>query len=114
MKLYRYLTGPDDASFCHRVTAALNNGWQLYGQPTLAYDQAKGHVVCGQAITNQGSARRVQAWQQAVGAVRIVMVGLGPTIHPTICSGVRGGLDPRDQPEDDVGIICWSRNAEHG
>jgi hypothetical protein len=51
MKLYRYLTGPDDASFCHRVTAALNNGWQLYGQPTLTYDQAKGHVVCGQAIT---------------------------------------------------------------
>ena len=29
MKLYRYLTGPDDATFCHRVTAALNNGWEL-------------------------------------------------------------------------------------
>ncbi len=23
MKLYRFLTGPDDASFCHRVTDAL-------------------------------------------------------------------------------------------
>ncbi|MGB3387993.1 MAG: DUF1737 domain-containing protein, partial [Pseudaminobacter sp.] len=22
MKLYRFLTGPDDASFCHKVTAA--------------------------------------------------------------------------------------------
>jgi hypothetical protein len=53
MKLYRYLTGPDDASFCHRVTAALNNGWELYGHPTLTYDQAKGHVVCGQAITKE-------------------------------------------------------------
>ena len=26
MKLYRYLTGPDDASFCRRVTEALQNG----------------------------------------------------------------------------------------
>ena len=53
MKLYRYLTGPDDDSFCHRVTAALNKGWQLYGQPTLTYDQAKGYVVCGQVITKE-------------------------------------------------------------
>lgn len=34
MLLYRYLTGPDDASFCHRVSAALDRGWQLYGSPT--------------------------------------------------------------------------------
>lgn len=32
--LYRYLTGPDDASFCHRVSEALSLGWSLYGQPT--------------------------------------------------------------------------------
>jgi hypothetical protein len=25
--LYRYLTGPDDASFCHRVSEALSRGW---------------------------------------------------------------------------------------
>ena len=50
MRLYRYLTGPDDASFCHRVTAELNKGWQLYGQPTLTYDAEKKRVVCGQAI----------------------------------------------------------------
>ncbi|TGW06266.1 DUF1737 domain-containing protein, partial [Mesorhizobium sp. M2D.F.Ca.ET.145.01.1.1] len=24
MKLYRFLTAPDDASFCHKVTEALN------------------------------------------------------------------------------------------
>jgi hypothetical protein len=29
MKVYRYLTGKDDAAFCHRVTDALNRGWQL-------------------------------------------------------------------------------------
>jgi hypothetical protein len=51
MILYRYLTGPDDAAFCHRVTEALNRGWLLYGPPTLTYDAEKKRVVCGQAIT---------------------------------------------------------------
>jgi len=51
MNLYRYVTGPDDAAFCHRVTKALNDGWQLYGCPTLAFDAKTGRVVCGQAIT---------------------------------------------------------------
>ncbi|MCC7049839.1 MAG: DUF1737 domain-containing protein [Alphaproteobacteria bacterium] len=51
MILYRYLTGPDDAAFCHRVTAALNRGWLLYGPPTLAYDAERKRVICGQAIT---------------------------------------------------------------
>jgi hypothetical protein len=50
MQIYRYLTGPDDAAFCHRVTAALNKGWQLYGAPTLTYDAEKKRVICGQAI----------------------------------------------------------------
>jgi hypothetical protein len=49
--LYRYLTGPDDASFCHRVSEALSLGWTLYGQPTLNFDAVKGQVICGQAIT---------------------------------------------------------------
>jgi hypothetical protein len=48
--LYRYLTGPDDASFCHRVSEALSRGWILYGHPTLTYDQKLGRVTCGQAI----------------------------------------------------------------
>jgi hypothetical protein len=48
--LYRYLTGPDDASFCHRVSEALSQGWQLYGQPTLTYDSEQKRVICGQAI----------------------------------------------------------------
>ena len=51
MMLYRYLTGADDAAFCHRVTAALNRGWSLHGAPTLTFDAAKGRVICGQAIT---------------------------------------------------------------
>jgi len=51
MKAYRYLTGKDDAAFCHRVTQALNAGWQLYGQPTLTYDHKRGEVICGQVVT---------------------------------------------------------------
>jgi hypothetical protein len=53
MKAYRYLTGKDDAAFCHRVTDALNRGWQLHGQPTLTFDQKRGEVICGQAITKE-------------------------------------------------------------
>jgi hypothetical protein len=48
---YRFLTGPDDAAFCHRVTKAINNGWSLYGPPTLTFDPAQGRAICGQAIT---------------------------------------------------------------
>jgi hypothetical protein len=51
MFLYRYITGPDDAAFCHRITAALNKGWLLYGQPTLTYDAEQKRTICGQAIT---------------------------------------------------------------
>ncbi|MGA8172106.1 MAG: DUF1737 domain-containing protein [Methylocystis sp.] len=51
LTVYRYLTGPDDVSFCHRVTQALAMGWQLYGSPTLTFDSAKGRVICGQALT---------------------------------------------------------------
>jgi hypothetical protein len=53
MKLYRILTGPDDASFCHRVTEALSKGWELYGDPALTYDAVKERVICGQAIVKE-------------------------------------------------------------
>ena len=53
MKLYRYLTGPDDSSFCHRATAEINKGCQIYGQPTLTYDQVRNRVICGQAIVKE-------------------------------------------------------------
>ena len=53
MRLYRFLTGPDDASFCKRVSAALNKGWQLQGSPSLTFDAVKGRVICGQAIIKE-------------------------------------------------------------
>ena len=53
MKLYRFLTGPDESAFCHRVTAALNKGWQLHGSPILAYDALHGRMTAGQAVVKE-------------------------------------------------------------
>ncbi|MEO0749012.1 MAG: DUF1737 domain-containing protein [Pseudomonadota bacterium] len=53
MKLYRFLSADDTSSFCHKVTAALNNGWVLHGPPTYAFDQANGVMRCGQAVTKE-------------------------------------------------------------
>ena len=53
MKLYRFLTGPDDAAFCHRVTDALNRGWQLAGPASLTFDPVLGRVICGQPVTKE-------------------------------------------------------------
>lgn len=50
MKLYRLLTEDDTAAFCHKVTAALNKGWELHGDPTYSFDSAKGVMRCGQAV----------------------------------------------------------------
>jgi hypothetical protein len=51
MKLYRYLTGPDDATFCLRVSEALNNGWELHAGPTLTFDGTR--VIAGQAVVKE-------------------------------------------------------------
>ena len=51
--VYRYLTGPDDSAFCHKVSEALSKGWLLYGTPTLTFDPLKGRVICGQAVTKE-------------------------------------------------------------
>ncbi len=53
MKIYRFLSGDDTSAFCHKVTAALNAGWELYGQPTYAFDAANGVMRCGQAVTKE-------------------------------------------------------------
>jgi len=51
MKLYRLLTAIDDAAFCHKVTLALNSGWELHGSPCYAFNTATGQMQCGQAVT---------------------------------------------------------------
>jgi hypothetical protein len=53
MKIYSYLTGPDDANFCHRVKDRLNRGWNLYGSPTLTHDPETKRMICGQAVVKE-------------------------------------------------------------
>ncbi|WP_341211222.1 DUF1737 domain-containing protein [uncultured Limimaricola sp.] len=53
MKIYRFLTGDDTSAFCHKVTEALSKGWELYGEPSYAYDSANGVMRCGQAVTKE-------------------------------------------------------------
>lgn len=53
MLAYRYLTAEDTSEFCHKVTAALANGWSLYGDPSYAYDVSAAAFRCGQAIVKE-------------------------------------------------------------
>ena len=51
MKVYRYLTGKDDVNFCARVSKALNDGYELYGSPTMTFNGID--VIVGQAILKE-------------------------------------------------------------
>jgi hypothetical protein len=51
MQIYRFLSGVDDSTFCHKVTKALSDGWVLHGSPTYAYDAKEEIMKCGQAVT---------------------------------------------------------------
>lgn len=51
--IYRLLSGPDDAAFCHRITEALSRGWSLRGNPALAFDAERKSVIVAQAITKE-------------------------------------------------------------
>ena len=53
MKLYRFLSADDTPAFCHKVTEALNKGWELHGSPTYAFDAANGVMRCGQAVVKE-------------------------------------------------------------
>lgn len=51
MKVYKYLTGKDDVIFCARVTKALNEGYELYGAPTMTFNGSD--VIVGQVIIKE-------------------------------------------------------------
>ena len=48
---YRVLTGPDDHSFCERVSAALEEGYRLHGGPALTFDGSR--VIVAQAVVRE-------------------------------------------------------------
>lgn len=45
---YRLLTGPDDRSFCERVSAALAEGYEPHGGPAATFDGER--VIVAQAV----------------------------------------------------------------
>lgn len=45
---YRLLTGTDDRAFCEKVSKALEEGYRLYGNPTISRDGDE--VVVAQAV----------------------------------------------------------------
>lgn len=48
LPVYRLLTGPDDAAFCHRVSEALALGYMLYGSPAATFNGQS--VIVAQAL----------------------------------------------------------------
>jgi len=53
MLIYRFLTGVDDSSFCHKITKALSEGWRLHGSPCYTYDAFNQAMMAGQAVTKE-------------------------------------------------------------
>ena len=53
LPVYRLLTGPDDASFCRRVSDALALGYRLYGSPAATFNGQT--VIVAQAIVWPGT-----------------------------------------------------------
>ena len=45
---YRLITGPDDAQFCTRVSSALDEGYELYGSPSITLGPEG--IVVAQAV----------------------------------------------------------------
>ena len=48
LPVYRVLTGPDDAAFCHRVSEAIALGYRLHGGPAVTFDGER--VIVAQAL----------------------------------------------------------------
>jgi hypothetical protein len=38
LPVYRVLTGPDDETFCRRVSEAISLGYRLHGDPAITFD----------------------------------------------------------------------------
>ena len=36
--IYRLVSGPDDSTFCARVSEALMQGYELHGSPTITFN----------------------------------------------------------------------------
>ncbi|MFJ8655547.1 DUF1737 domain-containing protein [Streptomyces rochei] len=48
LPVYRVLTGPDDATFCRRVSEMLDLGYELHGGPAVTFNGES--VIVAQAL----------------------------------------------------------------
>jgi hypothetical protein len=53
LPIYRVLTGPDDAMFCHRVSEMIALGYRLYGGPAVTFNGE--YVIVAQALLWPGA-----------------------------------------------------------
>jgi hypothetical protein len=49
-KNYVLLTGRDDAAFCQRVSDRMDEGYELFGSPSITFNVFKGHPIVAQAL----------------------------------------------------------------
>lgn len=59
LPIYRLLTGPDDASFCRRVSEAMELGYRLYGSPAATFNGE--NVIVAQAVIWPSVQEKLQA-----------------------------------------------------
>ncbi len=45
---YRLITGKDDASFCKRISKLIEDGYRLYGSPSVTFNGED--VIAAQAV----------------------------------------------------------------
>lgn len=53
MKLYRFLSAPEGFAFNQRVSLALQEGWEPFGNPVMTYDPVLKVMIAGQAIVKE-------------------------------------------------------------
>lgn len=46
--IYRLITGKDDASFCERISTLIEEGYELYGSPSVTFNGKD--VIAAQAV----------------------------------------------------------------
>ncbi|PJG58806.1 MULTISPECIES: DUF1737 domain-containing protein [Aeromonas] len=54
LPIYRLITGPDDATFCFRVSEALAQGYTLYGSPSATFN-GQTVIVCQAVVWSEAT-----------------------------------------------------------
>lgn len=57
-KNYILLTGRDDAAFCQRVSDRMDDGYELYGSPSITFNSLFGRAVVAQALVLKKSKKK--------------------------------------------------------